>query len=329
MKKLIITSLLILFLLPSLSEARRDIDRDDLGDEIVEALYVPVLFYDLDNLVPDFGAPRDGGARRHEGQDFIAPLWAPIVSPTEAIVQSTGVWSGAGKYVITKNPGGETFHYYHLNTIEVKQGDKLDPGDIIGTNGNTGNAEPGAEHLHFEIRENKEPKDPFPRVTKEWSLQKQVSFLKDIFRDITHDDEYARILVDTYPEVFREAYKAGCDLPREIDEELEDQNIEAELASEQALRSVLGKIPVVVQTGLKTGDDGVLVSLLQLYLIYGSAGPARDRLALAGPTGYYGSITASAMREFQAAKDVPETGAYDARTRGEMMERVFVLNLKR
>jgi hypothetical protein len=331
MKKLIAGSLLILLVLPNLSEARRDVDRDDLDDDKETDIPVPVLFFPLEDIVPDFGAPRGGGTRTHEGQDFLAPEGTPIVSPTKAIVIGTGVWRGGGNYVQTANPRGETFRYMHLDYVaNLDRGDRLDPGDFIGTVGDTGNAPDGAYHLHFEmLDEDGDPQDPHPRITKEFSLRQQMSFLRDIFREIRNDDEYARFLVDTYPTEFRTAYEEGWNLPREIDEELEDLDIEAELDSEQALRSVLGQIPALVQSGLTTGDNGVLVSLLQLYLIYSSDGPARDRLAAAGPTGYYGSITANAVREFQETKDIPETGVYDSRTRGQMLERVIVLNLKR
>lgn len=332
MKKILAGGLFLLFFLPIFSQASHNsgVDRDDLDDDIEEDIYLPVLFaVGLDDIVPDFGAPRGGGTRTHEGQDILAPEGTPIVSPTDAIVISTGVWTGAGHYVTTANPGGETFRYMHLETVaNIERGDELDPGDLIGTVGDTGNAPDGVYHLHFEILdEDKEPQDPYPRITKEWTLKKQVSFLKDIFRNIRNDEEYARFLVDEYPSVFKTALREGWSLPREIREELEDNEVEKELDAEQGLRSVLSTIPKVVGSGLETGDNSVFVSLLQLYLIYTTDNPARDRLAAAGPTGYYGSITADAVRAYQAEKEIPETGEYDTRTRGEMMERAIVLNL--
>lgn len=330
MKKILISGLFVMLALPNVGEARHNsgVDISDLDDDVVEEIYVPILFYDFDKVVPDFGAPRGGGTRSHEGQDMLAPKGAPIVSPTEAVVTGTGQWTGAGNYVYTQNPGGERFRYMHLDTIEVSRGDKLNPGDIIGTVGDTGNAPDGVYHLHFEILdEDGDPTDPYPRITKEWTLKKQVSFLRDIFRSIRNDKEYARFLVNEYPEVFKTALREGWGLPREIEEQLEDNEIEDELDAEQGLRSVLSTIPKVVGSGLEIGDSSVFVSLLQLYLIYSTDNPARDRLAATGPTGYYGSVTADAVRGYQEEQGIPETGEYDSRTRGEMLKSPIALNL--
>lgn len=333
MKKIVATGLCFLFLVPAVSEAshnRDGINRSDLDDDIEEDISVPVLFYPLEALVPDFGTPRGGGTRSHEGQDMLAPKGTPIVSPTEAIVIEKGTWSGAGKYVTTANPGGETFRYMHLDAFaNISRGDRLDPGDFIGTVGDTGNAPDGVYHLHFEVLdEDRNPQDPYPRITEEFSLREQVSFLRGVFSDIRNDEEYAEFLVETYPDVFHTAYEEGWSLPREIEDILEDQGVDDAIEAKEDLADVLELIPQVLQTELETGDSSVLVSLLQLYLIYTTDGPERDRLALAGPTGYYGTITADAVRAFQADHNVSETGKYDASTRAEMVDRrTLVLNL--
>lgn len=316
--------------MPVATEARWDVDRDDLGDDIVEDIKIPILFaVTLDDISPNFGDSRGGGTREHEGQDIFAPKGTPIVSPTEAIVIRTGEGTSAGKYVYTANPGGETFRYMHLDSIaNIDSGDELKAGDFIGTVGDTGNAPDGVYHLHLEIRdENNDPLDPYERLTEEFTLKQQVSFLKDIFGNIRNDDEYARILVDEYPSVFKQALRENWDLPREIEEELEDQDIEKELDAEQGLRSVLSAIPKILSPDLSEGDTSIFVSLLQLYLIYASDTPERDRLAGAGPTGYYGSITTAAVKAFQDNENLPVTGEFDTRTRGEMLERAVILNL--
>jgi hypothetical protein len=331
MKKLITTVLLLTFMTPALVGART-VDRDDLDDDIEEDVYVPVLFFDVNDIVPDFGAPRGGGSRTHEGQDFLAPKGTPIVSPTEAIVTGVGVWSGAGNYVSTANPGGETFRYMHLDDVaDLEPGDKLDVGDYIGTVGDTGNAPNGVYHLHFEILdEDRDPLDPYPRLTRQFSDKKQVSFLRNVFRGISNDDEYAEFLVNTWPDLFITAYEEKWTLPREIREVLEDRDIDDEIDAQEDLADVLESIPHVLSLELGNGDDGVLVALLQIYLIYTTEGAERDRLAAAGPTGYYGTITAEVVRAYQDEENISETGQYDERTRREMLKRpIFALNLKR
>ena len=326
--------IVISFIIPNTSEARHNrgnyfgIDRSDLDNDIVEDFAVPILF-GFDALFENYGDPRDGGSRSHEGQDIFAPKGAPIVSPTEAIVTSVGTGDSAGKYVYTANPGGESFRYMHLDEIaDLKRGDKLAVGDFIGTVGDTGNAPDGVYHLHFEVRDSDGATDPFPRLTETFTLKEKMSFMDDVIDKYDGDeDDYAEYLVKTFNSDFKAGLRAGYDLPDEIIEALEDIGIVSEAKAEDKLANTLGTIPVALTTELKTGDNNVLVSLLQIYLIYTTEGVARNNLKAAGPTGYYGSITAAAVRAYQADRDVSETGVYDAKTRTEMLDHDVSLNL--
>lgn len=300
---------------------RYSVDTSDLDDDIVEELPIPVLFgVSLNDITPDFGDPRGGGTREHEGQDMLAPKGTPIVSPTEAIVTSTGTGDSAGKYVYTVNPGGERFRYMHLDYIaDLDRGDKLDVGDFIGTVGDTGNAPDGVYHLHFETRdEDNDAQDPYERLVDDFSLREKVSFLEGIFDDIRNDEEYAGFLVSTFRDEFRTALNAGYDLPDEITEALEDSGVVSDVDAYERLREVLAVVPELVTVELSVGDTGPRVMLLQLYLMYNTSGTARSQLATAGPTGYYGSITANAVSAYQTAEDLDVTGVYDSQTRLRM-----------
>ncbi len=221
---------LLLLLSPVFVSASHN-DKENLGDDIVEEFAVPVLFgVDISNVRSDFGDPRGGGTRLHEGQDFLVPKGTPVVSPTKAIVTRVGTWESAGKHVYTANPGGETFAYLHLDEwADIEVGDRLDVGDYIGTVGDTGNAAPGSYHLHFEtIDKHDVANDPYPRMTKEFSLEDKMDFLDDIFRDRRDDAEYAQLLLNAFPEVFKQAVDEDIDLPRAI-EKLMDYEPEEEV----------------------------------------------------------------------------------------------------
>lgn len=153
-----------------------------LDSDKVEEMAIPVAGVTLKSISPNFGDPRDGGARTHEGEDIIAARGSLVISPTDAVVTSTGKSDSPGIYVYTANPGGERFAYFHLDSIaeRVKPGTVLKPGDIIGFVGNTGNASGGVTHLHFEIRDGRTPTDPFPRLTR-----------------VETTDEYIRTLITT------------------------------------------------------------------------------------------------------------------------------------
>jgi len=319
-------TLLVLFVLPITTFASHNsrVDRSDLDDDAVEEFAVPVLFgINLASLVPDFGAPRGGGTRSHEGQDFVVPKGTPIVSPTEAIVLSKGTGRSAGKFVYTANPGGETFRYMHLDEIaDIDVGDELDIGDYIGTVGDTGNAPDGVYHLHFETRDDdNEATDPFERLTLEFDLEDKIDFLDDVFKKRRDDSDYAEFLVSTFPEVFRQAVSEDIDLPRAIDKALEDTNIVEQAADTADLTKLVESLPLLLRVELGVGDSGAFVTLLQLYLIYGSEGTERDQLAAAGPTGYYGAITAAAVEALQDELRITESGQYDQKTQQEFAGR--------
>lgn len=259
-----------------------------------------------------------------------APQGTPVVSPTEAIVIRTGAGDSAGNYVYTANPGGETFRYMHLEDIaDLDVGDKLAVGDYIGTVGDTGNAPDGVYHLHFEVRDDKnEATDPYPRIKKNFTLKEKISFLENIFDNRKDDEAYAEFLVDTFTTDLKAAVKAGYEMPSSLEKVLKDRGIVSATEKVQQLEGVFQNIPAALQIELSTGDDSVLVTLLQLYLIYTTKGPARDALATAGPTGYYGPITAAAVSAYQESEKITATGIYNSVTRKNMIARQVTLNLQ-
>lgn len=312
--------LLCIFAFSGTVEAR-SVNTKHLDDDLVESFPIPVLFgVDYEDVVPDFGDSRGGGTREHEGQDMRAPKGTPIVSPTEAVVLSTGKGPSAGLFVYTANPGGEVFRYMHLDEVaDLDRGDKLEVGDYIGTVGDTGNAPPGVYHLHFEVRDGRKALDPYPRLDGEFSLKEKMSFLRDVFRKRRDDKKYAEFLTNTFPNEFGEAVTKGYSMPRVIESAIDDSDIgeRAELLAK--LEDIIASIPAILNLELRDGDSGGAVALLQTYLIFKSNGPARDRLAQAGATGYFGSITSSAVLEMQTRKKLPETGAFDSKTRQGIM----------
>lgn len=99
----------------------------------------------------DFGAPRGGGTRRHQGNDIMAPMGTPIVAPlsgTIALLQSGGL---GGLAIFETGVGNVEFYFAHESEIEVHQGQAVKAGEEIGRVGDTGDAKGGPPHLHFEI----------------------------------------------------------------------------------------------------------------------------------------------------------------------------------
>ena len=149
---------------------------------------IPILFgVGVKDLVPNFGDSRLIG-RTHEGEDILAATGTPVVSPTTAVVIQAAVAPREGNYVVTANPGGETFVYMHLDSIGagITSGRVLSRGSLVGYVGSTGNAAGGLPMLHFEIRNTSGvPTDPFPRLTSEFSPQEKMRYLNNFLAQIS------------------------------------------------------------------------------------------------------------------------------------------------
>lgn len=284
---------------------------NDLDDDPVDELPIPILLgVTKANIYSDFGDARDGGDREHEGQDILAPKGAYIVSPTEAVVIRVGSGDSAGKYVYTANPGGETFAYMHLDEIadDLSSGDELKPGDLIGYVGNTGNAVGGVTHLHFEIRDGREPTDPYPRLDREFTTKERMAALERILEDSDDEEEEAEGLVSAHRALFVAARTQGIELPDAITEAL--GTIPA---------GASGAVSGSFTRDLTLGSTGADVTALQSILISANSGSAARALAEAGATGYFGPITQRALAEYQGGKGIsPAVGYFGPITRGAL-----------
>lgn len=102
--------------------------------------------------------PRWG--RMHEGLDIAAPAGRPIRAAKAGTVITAGPESGYGNLVVIDHGNGETTRYGHMSAFEVKKGDVVAIGQLVGRVGSTGHST--GNHLHFEIRINGVAMDPRP-----------------------------------------------------------------------------------------------------------------------------------------------------------------------
>lgn len=109
-----------------------------------------------------WGAPRSGG-RKHEGVDMIAPRGIPIYAVTSGYATFKFNRLG-GNAVSLVGDNGNRYYYGHLDSYEGVSRIVFQ-GEIIGYNGDTGNAIFSTPHLHFEIRPGGGlPINPYPSV---------------------------------------------------------------------------------------------------------------------------------------------------------------------
>lgn len=124
-------------------------------------LPVPVAGVGQRQLSDTWGAARSSG-RRHEGIDIFARKGTPVRSTTEGIVLRLGTSRLGGKHVWVMGPGGQRHYYAHLDKQAALQtGDRVLPGTVLGTVGNTGNAAGTPPHLHYGIYQ-QGAQNPYP-----------------------------------------------------------------------------------------------------------------------------------------------------------------------
>jgi murein DD-endopeptidase MepM/ murein hydrolase activator NlpD len=96
--------------------------------------------------------------RMHEGIDFAAPIGTPVWVVGDGVVEFAGVQGGFGKVVIVRHSRNRHTLYAHLSRIDVRRGQRVKQGQLIGAVGSTGWST--GSHLHFEFHVNGTPKNP-------------------------------------------------------------------------------------------------------------------------------------------------------------------------
>jgi murein DD-endopeptidase MepM/ murein hydrolase activator NlpD len=124
-----------------------------LQEELPRTLPIPVDGVTASHLQNTWGYARDGG-RHHKGIDIFAPRNTPVRSVTAGIIDFKGMKGLGGQVVTVTGPGGYRFYYAHLEDFGLQEvGDWVEPGEVIGYVGNSGNAAISSTHLHYGIYE--------------------------------------------------------------------------------------------------------------------------------------------------------------------------------
>lgn len=96
--------------------------------------------------------------RAHLGVDYGAPTGTPVRAVGDGVVEFAGWQNGYGNIAIIRHAGDRETRYAHLSRLDVKRGQRIDQGQLVGAVGATGWAT--GPHLHFEFRERGQVQDP-------------------------------------------------------------------------------------------------------------------------------------------------------------------------
>jgi murein DD-endopeptidase MepM/ murein hydrolase activator NlpD len=102
--------------------------------------------------------PFVGRPAMHTGVDFRAAMGDPVRATANGKVVSTGWAGGYGQMVEVDHGNGLSTRYGHLSEIDVKVGQSVKIGEVVGEVGSTGRST--GPHLHYETRIDGEAVDP-------------------------------------------------------------------------------------------------------------------------------------------------------------------------
>jgi hypothetical protein len=149
-------------------------------DHIIFPVVGPVSY------INDFGAPRPGGP--HQGNDLMAAKKSPAVAAETGTVKYWTTSRSAGCMLYLYGESGTIYYYIHLNNdltakndnrgkcvrgvaYTVKSGARVAAGQQVAYVGDSGDANGGASHLHFEVHPGGgHAVSPYPYLQKAYKL---------------------------------------------------------------------------------------------------------------------------------------------------------------
>ena len=103
-------------------------------------------------------SPFTGQKDFHNGLDISDSEGTPIIAPANGVVLEVGTSRYMGRYLKLDHGRGCTTSYSHLLRFNVKPGDRVKRGQVLGLMGNTGNST--GPHVHYRIDVNDKVVNP-------------------------------------------------------------------------------------------------------------------------------------------------------------------------
>ncbi len=148
----------------------------------------------------------------HNGIDLVAETGTKVLASNSGIVKVSSETPSNGNYIIIEHKAGYSTKYMHLKDRNVKSGEQVEMGAIIGHVGNTGKST--GPHLHFEILKSGKAINPASMIPFRTG-NKQVKISADTEKKIeiridkdTSNEELKKIKKDLSEKGFDFSYTA-------------------------------------------------------------------------------------------------------------------------
>lgn len=140
----------------------------------------PITNEDLKWLTSGFGYRIDPiyrTRRMHPGVDYSVPIGSPVYATGDGkVVKVETRYSGYGKQIEIDHGFGFKTKYAHLNGFNVKEGQKVKRGELIGFSGNSGKST--GPHLHYEVMVNNQKTNPVYYMSKDFTAEEYEEILR-------------------------------------------------------------------------------------------------------------------------------------------------------
>jgi murein DD-endopeptidase MepM/ murein hydrolase activator NlpD len=114
------------------------------------------------NRIDPFTGMRDF----HPGIDISVPRGTRVTAPADGVVVFCGTKGGYGNIIAIDHGYGTVTRYGHLDGFNVRPGQRVKRGDVIGFSGNTGRST--APHLHYEVWVHDQMRNPIEYILDEY-----------------------------------------------------------------------------------------------------------------------------------------------------------------
>jgi murein DD-endopeptidase MepM/ murein hydrolase activator NlpD len=118
---------------------------------LTQQFYKPLDLYWYNYVSSYYGwriNPVTGQEQLHRGVDIAVPTGTTVYAAMDGTVTTATYDSYYGNYVVIEDEKGYCTKYAHMDTLNVRAGQSVTHGNVIGTTGNTGSST--GSHLHIE-----------------------------------------------------------------------------------------------------------------------------------------------------------------------------------